>query len=131
MPKLYIIPDRNAWPEQVGSVIKRINTNKRSTLKSDALNAITMVLINGPKCGIPEASYLIKQTSMSLGESKKRYKETSTVQKKEACKQTLVSRAQTEILHVESESQIDTDKTFGCNHHIRHIYCLKLNGNEL
>lgn len=29
----YIIPARNARPERVGSAMKRIKTNKRSTLK--------------------------------------------------------------------------------------------------
>ena len=39
----------------------------------------------------------------------------------------MVSGTQTEILHVKSEPQIDTDKTFGYHHLIRQIYCLNLN----
>ena len=38
----------NDWPERSGSVRKRIKTNKRSTLKNDALNALLMIAINGP-----------------------------------------------------------------------------------
>ena len=36
----FITPVSNAWPERDGNAIKRIKTNKRSTLKSDALNSI-------------------------------------------------------------------------------------------
>ena len=67
----FIIRGSNAWPEQIGSAIKRIKINKRSTLKSDALNALIIILINGPKCGTTGASYLIKQTLRSLGERKR------------------------------------------------------------
>ena len=71
---LYIIPASNAWSEQGGNAIKQVKTNKGSTLKSDDLDALIMVSTNGPKCETSEASYLIKQTSMSFGEGKKRYK---------------------------------------------------------
>ena len=43
-----MIPINKDWPERGGSAIKRIKTNKRSTLKIDALNAILMISINGP-----------------------------------------------------------------------------------
>ena len=66
----FIIRGSNAWPEQIGSAIKRIKINKRSTLKSDALNALIMISTNDPKCETPEASYLIKQTSILFGEHK-------------------------------------------------------------
>ena len=85
-------------------------TNKSNTLKSDALNALIMVSMSGPKCGISKVSYLIRQTSMLFGKGKKRYKKEPDVQEKAAFTETLVSRTQTEILHVESESQIDTEK---------------------
>ena len=60
----YIIPVSNAWPEGGGRAIKQIKTNKRSTLKSDALDALIMASVNSPKCGTPATSYLIKQTSI-------------------------------------------------------------------
>ena len=74
----FIITVSNAWPERGGSTIKRIKTNKKSALKSDALNALIMTSINGPKCGTPEALYLIKQASISFGERKKRSFSTRT-----------------------------------------------------
>ena len=65
IPKIaFVIPVSNAWPKLGGSAIKRIKTNKRSALKSNALNALIMISIKGPKCGTPEASYLIKQPSI-------------------------------------------------------------------
>ena len=100
----------SAWPERGGSSIKRTEANKSSTLKSDAHNALIMISINGPKCGTLEALYLIKQASVSFGEHKKLYKKAPAVKQKEAFTQTLVSRTQTEILHVEPESQIDRDE---------------------
>ena len=60
-------------------------------------------------------------------ENIKRYKKAPAVQEKEAFTDYLVSGTQTEILHVKSEPQIDTDKTFGYHHLIRQIYCLNLN----
>ena len=47
----YIIPVENLWPEPGGNVINKIKINQRSTLKSDSLNALNMVSLNGPKCG--------------------------------------------------------------------------------
>ena len=108
----FIITVSNAWPERGGSTIKRIKTNKKSALKSDALNALIMTSINRSICGTPEALYLIKQASISFGEQTKRCKKAPAVKEKETSTQTLVSRTQTEILHVEPESQIDTDEYF-------------------
>ena len=108
----FIITVSNAWPERGGSTIKRIKTNKKSALKSDALNALIMTSINGPKCGTPGALYLIKQASISFGEQTKRCKKAPAVKEKETSTQTLVSRTQTEILHAEPEFQIDTDEYF-------------------
>ena len=34
---------------------------KKNTLRSDALNVLTMISIKGPKCGTSEESYLIKK----------------------------------------------------------------------
>ena len=99
----------NAWPERIGSTIKRIKINKRSALKSGALKALIMISTNDPKCETPEASYLIKQTSILFGEPKNDKKKTSAVQGKETSTQTSVSGTHTEILHAESESQIDID----------------------
>ena len=89
-----------------GSAIKRINTNKRSTLKSDAVNALIMISIKGPKYGTPEALDLIRQASISFGQHKKRYKQAPAVQEKETFTQTSVSGTQTEILHVEPSTKL-------------------------
>ena len=62
----YIIPVSNAWPERGGSPIKRIKTNKRSTMKNDALNALLMISLNGPKPGTPHAAALLKRVAKSL-----------------------------------------------------------------
>ena len=62
----YIIPVSNAWPERGGSAIKRIKTNKRSTMKNDALNALLMISLNGPKPGTPHAAALLKRVAKSL-----------------------------------------------------------------
>ena len=101
----YIIPVTSVWPVRVGSAIKRIKINKRSTLKSDALNALIIILIDGPKCGTTGASYLIKQTLRSFGERKRVIQKLFCIIKKETFTQTSVLVTQTEILHVESESQ--------------------------
>ena len=101
----YIIPVTSVWPVGVGSAIKRIKINKRSTLKSDALNALIIILINGPKYGTNGASYLIKQTLRSFGERKRVMQKLFCIIKKETFTQTSVLVTQTEILHVESESQ--------------------------
>ena len=78
-------------------------------MKNDARNALIIFLINVLKCRRVEASYLIKQASKSFGECKKNTCRT----KKEVFTQILVLGTQTKILHVESESQIDTDKRLG------------------
>ena len=100
-----IIPATSVWPVRVGSAIKWIKINKRSTLKSDALNALIIILIDGPKCGTTGASYLIKQTLRSFGERKRVMQKLFCIIKKETFTQTSVLVTQTEILHVESESQ--------------------------
>ena len=64
----YIIPVSNAWPERSGRAIKRIKTNKRSTLKNNALNALLMLSLNGPQIGEIEAKELIKHTARIYGE---------------------------------------------------------------
>ena len=43
------MPVSYAWSERGGSAIKRIETTKRNTLKSDALNALLMIPLNGPQ----------------------------------------------------------------------------------
>lgn len=39
----------NAWPEHGASAIKRLKTRLQSTLKTDMLNALLQVSINGPE----------------------------------------------------------------------------------
>ena len=40
----YTIPVSNAWPKRGGSAKNRIKVSKRNILKSDALNALLMIL---------------------------------------------------------------------------------------
>ena len=61
----YVIPVSNAWPERGGSAIKRIKNNKRSTMKNDALHALLMISLNGPKPGTPKAAALLKRVAKS------------------------------------------------------------------
>ena len=71
LPKLYIL--YLLVMHGLNGVVAQLNGSKlkRSTLKSDALHALIMVSVNCPKCWTPEASYLIKQTSISFGKDKK------------------------------------------------------------
>ena len=81
----YIIPVSNAWPERSG--IKRIKTNKRSTLKNDTLNALLMISLNGPQIGTLEAKKLMKHTARIYGE-RKQYKKAPSIKQKEQDTQT-------------------------------------------
>ena len=91
-----------------GSAIKRIKSNKRSTLESDALNAFFLISMNGPKSGKPEELKMIKQISESICELK-RQKNAPMVRKIETCTQTTVTCTQTQI-YFESESQIEIEE---------------------
>ena len=83
----YIIPVGNAWPEIGESAIKRIKTNKYSTMKNDALNALLMISINGPKSGTLEEEQLIVRSAKKYGE-RRRYKKAPTVGQTEMGTQT-------------------------------------------
>jgi len=43
-----VIPVSNAWPERGASSMKHIKSRLRSSLKSDLLNALMQVAVNGP-----------------------------------------------------------------------------------
>ena len=43
-----VTPVTNAWPEWGASAVKRIKTRSRSCMKSDLLNALLIISINGP-----------------------------------------------------------------------------------
>lgn len=43
-----VIPVSNAWPERGASSMKLIKSRLKSSLKSDMLNALMQVAINGP-----------------------------------------------------------------------------------
>ena len=51
----HIITISSAWLERGGSAIKCFKTNKRSTLKNDALNALLIIPLNGPQLRTLEA----------------------------------------------------------------------------
>ena len=83
-----------------GSAIKRIKTNERSTMKNDALNALLMISINGPKSGTLEAKQLIERSAKKHGE-RRRYKKAPAVRQKKMGTQTLVGCTQTPV-YIES-----------------------------
>ena len=96
-----IIPVSNAWPERGGSAIKWIKTNKRNTLKSDALNALLMISLNGPKPETPEAAALLKRVAKSYGQ-RKQYKKAPVIRVKITGTQT--EQKETQTMYIESES---------------------------
>ena len=97
----FIIPVSNAWPERDGSAIKRIKNNKRSTMKNDALNALLMISLNGPKPGTPNAAALLKRVAKSYGQ-RNQYKKASVVRIKAMGTQT--EQKETQTVYIESES---------------------------
>ena len=70
-----------------GSAKKRIKTSKRNTLKNDSLNALFIILINGPQLVTLEAKELIIHIARIHGE-RKQYKKTPSVKQKEQETQT-------------------------------------------
>ena len=108
----YIIPVSNAWPERGGSAIKRIKTNKRSTMKNDAINALLMISINGPKSGTLVAKQLIVRSAKKYGE-RRRYKKAPAV----GCTQTPV--------YITLEFQIQEEERLGTIINSENIYCFK------
>ena len=102
IPKIaYVIPVSNAWPERGGSAIKRIKTSKRCTLKMDALKALLIISVNGPRPGTPEANELIKHVSQTYSK-RRQYKKTPVSRVSVAGTQTIHSATQT--IYIESEA---------------------------
>ena len=97
----YTTPDSNTWPERTGSAIKRIKTNKRSSPKNDALNALLVILLNGSQPGTLEAKELIKNPPKIHGEQNQ-YKETPIIKQKKERIQTNSKQTQVK-LYVESK----------------------------
>ena len=97
----YTTPDSNTWSERTGSAIKRIKTNKRSSPKKDALNALLVISLNGPQPGTLEAKELIKNAPKIHGEQNQ-YKETPIIKQKKERIQTNSKQTQVK-LYVESK----------------------------
>ena len=97
----YTTPDSNTWSERTGSAIKRIKTNKRSSPKNDALNALLVISLNGPQLGTLEAKELIKNVPKTHGEQNQ-YKETPIIKQKKERVQTNSKQTQVK-LYVESK----------------------------
>ena len=61
-----VAPVSNAWPERGASAIMRIKTRSRSQMKNDLLEALTMILMNGPDPNTTLADELIKKSLFDL-----------------------------------------------------------------
>ena len=57
-----VIPVSNAWPERGASSMKHIKIRLRSCLKSDLLNALMQVAVNGPQVleSLPVVEIVVK-----------------------------------------------------------------------
>ena len=42
------VPVTNAWPERGASLVKRVKSRTRDTMKNDLVNALLNISINGP-----------------------------------------------------------------------------------
>ena len=122
----YIIPVTSVWPVRVGSAIKWIKINKRSTLKSDALTAL-IILINGPQCGTAGASYLIKQTLRSFGERKRVMQKIFCIIKKRNVHANIGLGDSN--WNLTCRIRVPNKQTFGC-HHIKCIASNLMNMSE-
>ena len=56
-------PVTNAWPERGASAVKRIKSRLRSTMKMDLLNALLLILMNGPTNNRKEATLIIQKAT--------------------------------------------------------------------
>lgn len=71
-----VTPVSNAWPERAGSAIKRIKSRYRSTMKTDLLNALLIISINGPDVHSQNADQLVRKATQRFASSR-RYKRPS------------------------------------------------------
>jgi hypothetical protein len=57
-------------PEQGASAVKRIKTRSRSSMKSDLLNALFMISINGPALKTKEYQELMEEVAIRYANEK-------------------------------------------------------------
>ena len=67
-----VTPVTNAWPERGASAVKRIKTRSRSSMKSDFLNALLMISINGPALKTKEYQELMEEVAIRYANEKHR-----------------------------------------------------------
>ncbi|PFX26484.1 hypothetical protein AWC38_SpisGene8855 [Stylophora pistillata] len=65
-------PVSNAWPERGASCVKRVKTRFRSTLKSDMLQSLLEVSINGPANGTNDSKGIIERSVKAWSSAKNR-----------------------------------------------------------
>ena len=71
MEKLALtVPVTKTWPEHGGSAIKRIKTRNKSSMKNDLLNALLMILINGPAFNTTAANTSVTQACVQFQDEK-------------------------------------------------------------
>ena len=70
-------------------------------MKNDALNALLMISLNGPKPGTPHAAALLTRVAKSYGQ-RNQYKKASVVRIKATGTQT--EQEETQTVYIESES---------------------------
>ena len=72
-----VAPVSNAWPERGASAIMRIKTRSRSQMKNDLLEALTMILMNGPDPNTTLANELIKKVTVRFDSSRRNKRPTA------------------------------------------------------
>lgn len=68
------LPVSNARPERGGSCVKLLKTRLRNTMKSDMLNTLCQIKINGPEVGTSEFESVIDEAVTTRRSTKKRRK---------------------------------------------------------
>ena len=100
-----IVPVTNAWPERGVSAVKRIKTRTHSSMKTDLLNGLLHISINGPPVNSKEADNLIMRV-VDKYVNQRHYKAPTIYT---AVTTTSSSSTQTETVEVNEEIEIEED----------------------
>ena len=100
-----IVPVTNAWPERGASAVERIKTRTRSSMKTDLLNGLFHISINGPPVNSKEADNLIMRV-VDKYVNQRHYKAPTIYT---AVTTISSSSTQTETVEVNEEIEIEED----------------------
>ena len=95
----------NAWPERGASAVKRIKTRTHSSIKTDLLNGLLHISINGPPVNSKEDDKLIMRV-VDKYLNQRHYKAPTTYT---AVTTTSSSSTQMETVEVNEEIEIEED----------------------